>query len=53
MVKRRDGVTDYYEELINFGFNKISYTETLRNLGYRFIIMRNAFAFDLPHLPWG
>ena len=53
MVIRRDGVTDYYEELINFGFNKISYIETLRNLGYRFIIMRNAFAFDLPHLPWG
>lgn len=51
MVKRKDGVTDYLEDLINYGFNKITYIENLRYRGYRFIIAGGMFAFDLPHQP--
>ena len=36
---------------INYGFNKISYIETLRLDGYRFVVGGNFFAFDLPHYP--
>ncbi|KNB43970.1 hypothetical protein JH06_2083 [Blastocystis sp. subtype 4] len=51
MVKRRDNITDYLEDLINYGFNKITYIENLRYRGYRFIIAGEMFAFDLPHHP--
>ena len=52
MVKRRDNITDYLEDLINYGFNKITYIENLRYRGYRFIIAGEMFAFDLPHHPY-
>ena len=52
MVKRHDGVTEYYEQLINYGYNKIAYIENLRFRGWRFVIAGNMFAFDLPHLPY-
>ena len=61
MVKRRDNITDYLEDLVNYGYNKITYIENLRSRGllwcvhslsgYRFVIAGKMFAFDLPHLP--
>ena len=51
MVKRRDNITDYLEDLVNYGYNKITYIENLRSRGYRFVVAGKMFAFDLPHLP--
>ena len=33
MVQRNDSVTQFFEAYINYGFNKISYVETLRTDG--------------------
>ena len=52
MVYRNDSITKFNERFINYGFNKISYVETLRRYEYRFILAGKVFAFDLPHLPY-
>lgn len=51
LVKRNDSVTYFNERFINYGFNKISYVETLRLEGYHFYLAGRMFAFDLPHAP--
>lgn len=51
MVYRNDSITRFNERFINYGFNKISYVETLRRYEYRFVLAGRVFAFDLPHLP--
>ena len=51
IVYRNDSITQFYEGFVNYGFNKISYIETLRLDGYRFVVGGNFFAFDLPHYP--
>ena len=51
LVYRNDSITRFNERFINYGFNKISYVETLRRYEYRFILAGKVFAFDLPHLP--
>lgn len=51
IVRRNDSIAKFHEAFINYGFNKISYVETLRRYGYRFVIGGEFFAFDLPHLP--
>ena len=51
IVHRNDSIAQFYEGFVNYGFNKISYIETLRLDGYRFVIGGNFFAFDLPHYP--
>lgn len=33
MVQRNDSITHFFEAYINYGFNKISYVETLRTEG--------------------
>jgi len=50
-VARNDSIALFNEAFINYGFNKISYVETLRREEYRFILAGKVFAFDLPHLP--
>ena len=52
LVYRNDSVTEFVERFINYGFNKISYVETIRREEYRFALAGNVFAFDLPHLPY-
>ena len=52
LVYRNDSITLFNEAFINYGFNKISYVETLRREEYRFILAGMIYAFDLPHLPW-
>ena len=52
LVYRNDSITEFNERFINYGFNKISYVETLRREEYRFVLAGNVFAFDLPHLPY-
>lgn len=51
LVARNDSIALFNEAFINYGFNKISYVETLRREEYRFILAGKVFAFDLPHLP--
>ena len=48
---RNDSITKFNEAFINYGFNKISYVETLRREEYRFVLAGGMYAFDLPHLP--
>ena len=52
LVYRNDSITRFNEAFINYGFNKISYVETLRREEYRFVLAGDIFAFDLPHLPY-
>lgn len=52
LVYRNDSVTEFVEKFINYGFNKISYVETIRREEYRFALAGKVFAFDLPHLPY-
>ena len=49
---RNDSITKFNEAFINYGFNKISYVETLRREEYRFVLAGDMYAFDLPHLPY-
>ncbi|KAK8796649.1 hypothetical protein WA588_000777, partial [Blastocystis sp. NMH] len=51
IVHRDDNMTRFHEGFINYGYNKISYVETLRLGGYRFVLGGDFYAFDLPHLP--
>ena len=51
LVARNDSIALFNEAFINYGFNKISYVETLRREEYRFVLAGKVFAFDLPHLP--
>ena len=52
VVKKSKSLPSFDERFINYGFNKISYVETLRRYEYRFILAGKVFAFDLPHLPY-
>ena len=52
LVYRNDSVTEFVEKFINYGFNKISYVETIRREEYRFALAGKVFAFDLLHLPY-
>lgn len=52
IVHRDDNMTRFHEGFINYGYNKISYVETLRLGGYRFVLGGDFYAFDLPHLPY-
>ena len=61
LVKRNDDITFFLEKYLNYGLNKISYVETLRNhgsfygtgfiVGYHFYVAGRMFGFDMPHLP--
>ena len=37
------------ERFVNYGYNKVQLIEHLRAMGYRFYILNNDFAIDLPH----
>lgn len=52
MVRRNDSITRFHEGFINYGFNKISYVESLRLSGYSFYLASKMYAFDLPHRPY-
>ena len=40
----------FYEDFVNYGYNKVQFVEHLRAANYRFYIMNNAFMVDLPHM---
>ena len=37
------------ERFVNYGKDKISWIEHLRYTGYKFAVLKNAFAIDVPH----
>ena len=49
MVQRDDTITVFYDEFINYGFNKITYVEKLRYSNFSFYLASKLYAFDLPH----
>ena len=49
MVQRDDNITVFYDEFINYGFNKITYVEKLRYSNFSFYLASKLYAFDLPH----
>ncbi|OAO13424.1 hypothetical protein AV274_4892, partial [Blastocystis sp. ATCC 50177/Nand II] len=51
LVRRNDSIAHFHESFINYGFNKISYVESIRRHGYTFYLASKMYAFDLPHLP--
>ena len=53
MVQRDDTITIFYDEFINYGFNKITYVEKLRYSNYSFYLASKLYAFDLPHHGYG
>ena len=49
MVKRSSHLPLFDERFINYGKDKISWIENLRYDGYKFAVIRGAFAVDIPH----
>ena len=37
------------ERFVNYGKDKISWIEHLRYTGYKFAVLKSAFAIDVPH----
>ena len=52
VIRRHELTPLFHPYFINYGFNKISYVETLRKEEYRFVLAGDMYAFDLPHLPY-
>ena len=49
MVRRSLSLPLFDERFINYGYNKVEYFENLRQAGFSFYILNNAFAMDFPH----
>ena len=49
MVKRSTHLPEFDERFVNFGKYMISWIEHLRYSGYRFAVLKYAFAVDIPH----
>lgn len=49
LLRYSPGTPLFDERFVNYGYNKVQLFEHLRAAGYRFYIMTNAFAMDLPH----
>ena len=51
MVKRSPHLPAFDERFVNYGKDKISWIEHLRYTGYKFAVLKNAYAIDIPHPP--
>lgn len=49
MVKMSPHLPLFDERFVNYGKDKISWIEHLRYTGYKFAVLKNAFAIDVPH----
>ena len=49
MVKHSPSTPMYDSRFIDYGFNKMSYIEKLRQMNYQMYILNNAYAIDYPH----
>ena len=39
----------FAEQFVNYGYNKVQLVEHLRAANFKFFILHNAFAMDMPH----
>ena len=49
MVKHSPSTPMFDSRFIDYGFDKISYIEKLRQMNYQMYILNRAFAIDYPH----
>ena len=49
MVKYSPTIPLFEERFVNYGYNKVQYFEHLRQAGFQFYILNQAFAMDFPH----
>ena len=49
MMKLTQDMIMYNPQFFNYGYNRIAYFENVRQAGYSFFILNNAFAIDSPH----
>lgn len=50
VVVQKD-VVEYDKRFVGFGWNKVSHIMELEVLGYKFIVLPNAFTIHKPHAP--
>lgn len=49
MVRLSPGLPLFDDRFVNYGYNKVEYVENLRQAGFSFFILNQAFAMDFPH----
>ena len=49
MVRYSRDIPLFHEEFVDYGYNKVQYFEHLRQAGFQFYILNQAFAMDFPH----
>ena len=49
MVRLYPDLPLFDDRFVNYGYNKVEYVENLRQAGFSFFILNQAFAMDFPH----
>ena len=49
MVRLSPDLPLFDDRFVNYGYNKVEYVENLRQTGFSFFILNQAFAMDFPH----
>lgn len=49
MVRLSPVLPLFDDRFVNYGYNKVEYVENLRQAGFSFFILNQAFAMDFPH----
>ena len=49
MVRLSPYLPLFDDRFVNYGYNKVEYVENLRQAGFSFFILNQAFAMDFPH----
>ena len=52
MVRLSPDLPLFDDRFVNYGYNKVEYVENLRQAGFSFFILNQAFAMDFPHPEW-
>lgn len=52
MVRYTESTVLFDERFVDYGCNKVQYIDHLRNIGYRFYLLTQAFAMDVIHHEW-
>ena len=49
MVRYTESTVLFDERFVDYGCNKVQYIDNLRNIGYQFYLLTQAFAMDVIH----
>lgn len=49
MVRYTESTVLFDERFVDYGCNKVQYIDHLRNIGYQFYLLTQAFAIDVIH----